>query len=220
MRANLLFEWQVGLIPHYASLPVKLVTDLGARILDFREVEQIESLARTNRVPGTGPAILRAQSQARPPSEGASASVAGTPRTNAGASPSLNSNTLVKIDVLRAICRQYGLASLFGLNDAAMHQLVAGVNDFGRPILAHLTRAGISPPKTVVMCACITRRVGLGRFEKLMNSSHTTTFLHDLATQAGHHDVNSMESATSIQQATNRILDQLLKDYLKSPKDL
>jgi hypothetical protein len=47
MRDYLLFEWQLRLIPHYVGLPVSLVSALGARLLDYREVEEIQWMART-----------------------------------------------------------------------------------------------------------------------------------------------------------------------------
>lgn len=44
-RTNLLYEWQVPLIPHYTPLDVHTVTRLGPRILDFRDPRQIQILA-------------------------------------------------------------------------------------------------------------------------------------------------------------------------------
>lgn len=47
MRDHLLFEWQLRLIPHYVGLPVPLVQALGARLLEFREIEDIQWMVRT-----------------------------------------------------------------------------------------------------------------------------------------------------------------------------
>ncbi len=47
MRDYLLFEWQLRLIPHYVGLPVSLVHVLGSRILEFREIEDIQWMVRT-----------------------------------------------------------------------------------------------------------------------------------------------------------------------------
>ncbi len=47
MRDYLLFEWQLRLIPHYVSLPVSLVEALGVRLLDFRDPEDIQWMAKT-----------------------------------------------------------------------------------------------------------------------------------------------------------------------------
>jgi len=46
MRDYLLFEWQLRLIPHYVGLPVALVQALGARLLEFREIEDIQWMVR------------------------------------------------------------------------------------------------------------------------------------------------------------------------------
>jgi len=47
MRDYLLFEWQLRLIPHYVGLTVPLVETLGARLLEFTEIEDIQWMART-----------------------------------------------------------------------------------------------------------------------------------------------------------------------------
>lgn len=47
MRDNLLFEWQLRLIPHYVGLPVPLVKALGARLLEFKEIEDIQWMVRS-----------------------------------------------------------------------------------------------------------------------------------------------------------------------------
>jgi len=47
MRDNLLFEWQLKLIPHYVGLPIPVVQALGARLLEFKEIEDIQWMVRT-----------------------------------------------------------------------------------------------------------------------------------------------------------------------------
>jgi len=49
MREYLLFEWQLRLIPHYVALPVSLVQTLGSHILDYKEIEEIQWMARNGR---------------------------------------------------------------------------------------------------------------------------------------------------------------------------
>lgn len=50
-RANLLFEWQVPLLPNYATLEPRVVSKLGARILDLRDPKQIDILAADGLTP-------------------------------------------------------------------------------------------------------------------------------------------------------------------------
>ena len=49
MRAHLLYEWQLKLIPHYVSLPIALIDTLGIHILDYREIAEIQWMARNGR---------------------------------------------------------------------------------------------------------------------------------------------------------------------------
>jgi len=45
IKANLLHEWQVPLVPTYADMTPNLVRALGAKLLDIREVEELKRIA-------------------------------------------------------------------------------------------------------------------------------------------------------------------------------
>jgi hypothetical protein len=216
MRAYLLFEWQVSLIPHYASLPISLVNDLGPRILDYREVAELEALARAAKAPGSEPPAepeafhpSAAPDERDAPSVVSVFSLSGTPSSLPPAGP------LAKIDALRSVSRRFGLATLFGFDDGAMNQLIDVVNGPGRPILSALAQAGVAAPEAIVAAACIARRVGPTRFENLMNSTYAATFLQDLINQSRERNIKSLESASEIQQGLNAILDQMLRNVPK-----
>ncbi|GEM_PF-4007711 len=74
MRDHLLFEWQLRLIPHYVGLPVALVQALGARLLEFREIEDIQWMVR-NGQPPLEPSIRRAESAAPAPAQVSDAAI-------------------------------------------------------------------------------------------------------------------------------------------------
>jgi hypothetical protein len=63
MRDHLLFEWQLRLIPHYVGLPVPLVQALGARLLEFKEIEDIQWMVRTGQ-PLQAPTVRHAETAA------------------------------------------------------------------------------------------------------------------------------------------------------------
>jgi hypothetical protein len=202
LRAFLLFEWQVSLIPHYAALPISLVDELGARILDYRKVEQIEALARTNKVPGTEPVMPRGEPMDVP--------VPTSLPTGDYAAPS-SGGASVKIELLRAISRRYALASLFGVNETAMNHLIDVISGPGRPVLAALAQAAVAPPEAFVAAASIARRLGLTRFESLMSSQHSAIMLRDLTKRVREQNIKTLKSASEIQQAINQLLDSMLK---------
>lgn len=54
IRAYLRFEWQVPLIPHYAPMSPTQVNDLGARLLDIREVAELRALSAPGVTPHDG----------------------------------------------------------------------------------------------------------------------------------------------------------------------
>lgn len=63
MRDHLLFEWQLKLIPHYVGLPVSLVQALGSRLLEFKEIEDIQWMVRTGQ-PLQVPTVRHAETAA------------------------------------------------------------------------------------------------------------------------------------------------------------
>jgi len=63
MRDHLLFEWQLRLIPHYVGLPVPLVQRLGSRLLEFREIEDIQWMVRTGQ-PLSAPTVRHSEALA------------------------------------------------------------------------------------------------------------------------------------------------------------
>ncbi|CCG41475.1 hypothetical protein [Magnetospirillum molischianum] len=54
IRSYLRFDWQVPLIPHYAPMTPALVADLGARLLDVREVAELRALSAPGVTPRDG----------------------------------------------------------------------------------------------------------------------------------------------------------------------
>ncbi len=70
-RENLLFEWQVPLIPCYTPLEVSTVTRLGSRILALREPAQIQILAEEGLTPeGRLPLLLDNAKRLHGPDQG------------------------------------------------------------------------------------------------------------------------------------------------------
>jgi hypothetical protein len=63
MRDHLLFEWQLRLIPHYVGLPETLVRALGARLLEFKEIEDIQWMVRSGQ-PLSAPTVRHSDSLA------------------------------------------------------------------------------------------------------------------------------------------------------------
>ncbi|PKU21588.1 hypothetical protein CWS72_25880, partial [Telmatospirillum siberiense] len=130
MRSHLLFDWQVSLIPHYASLPVSVVTQLGSQILEYREVSEIEALVKAAKTPF--PELAFPKEQAAPVTPDESRSQPSVPPPPAAAAPAQTASPLAtlptKIDILRSVSRRFGLAALFGLDEGAMNRLIDVVN--------------------------------------------------------------------------------------------
>jgi hypothetical protein len=192
MRSFLLFEWQVGLIPHYVHLPIALVRDLGPRLLEFRDADAIKTLVRTGQVP---PAPAPAPST-------------GSFRPEAGRLPFVAPK--LKIDALWTFSLRYGLPAAFGSDDRAMRRLVGVVQDAGGPILTALAQAGLHPPEAAVTAICVVHRLGAERFERMMHSDRSVLFLREFARGAKERDIRSMANGDDIRKTVNVLLAETM----------
>jgi hypothetical protein len=192
MRAFLLFEWQVGLIPHYVHLPIALVRDLGPRLLEFRDADAIKTLVRSGQVP-PAPAVAPAPASVR---------------SEAGRLPFVAPK--LKIDALWTFSLRYGLPAAFGSDDRAMRRLVGVVQDAGGPILTALAQAGLHPPEAAVTAICVVHRLGGERFERLMHSDRSVLFLREFARGAKERDIRSMGNGEDIRKTVNVILSETM----------
>ncbi|MDR3439484.1 hypothetical protein [Telmatospirillum sp.] len=189
MRSFLLFEWQVTLIPHYAHLPVALVRELGPRLLEYTNAEQIQTLARDGKAP--------------PAQDGSDAMRPSgmVPRQSDSAQPVVAPQ--LRIDTLWSFSLRFGLPVLFGCDDRAMRRLVEVVQGSGGPILSVLAQAGLHPPEAAVTTICVVHRLGADRFEKVVREH---TFPRDFGRVAREKNIASMKSADDIRKTVNAIL--------------
>lgn len=51
MSDYLIHDWQVPLVPHYAPIPLEKLLEMGPRILDVREAELLDAIARSAGLP-------------------------------------------------------------------------------------------------------------------------------------------------------------------------
>ncbi|MTJ79709.1 MAG: hypothetical protein F8N37_01620 [Telmatospirillum sp.] len=177
MRASLLFEWQVGLIPHYVHIPLPLARELGPRLLEYRDPDQIKRLIR----------------------DGTTAA-APVPAAASFAVPKL------KIDALWNFSLRFGLPALFGADDRAMRRLVETVQGPGAPVMATLAQSGLRPPEAAVTAICMVHRLGSDRFERLLDSDRAGAFLRDFSRAASERGIARMTSGDDIRKTVNAIL--------------
>jgi hypothetical protein len=203
MRAFLLFDWQVSLIPHYATLPLALVRDMGPRILQFREPGQIQALARGRRLPE---GLLLPPATAVAPSAGTAAPTGKKPRSSV-APP--------RIDVLWSTCLRFGLPGLFGCDDQSMRRLVESVQGPGRPVFESLVGIGLIPPRAAVAAICLIYRMGVTRFEKMIESDRAAGFLQSLENEARKANLRDLEKAPDINRAIRSIVGDILPAAIK-----
>lgn len=120
IREHLRFDWQAGLIPHYAPLAPEMVAQLGPRLLDIREPSELRALAsreeRAGLAEGRPPLLLdKAQRLIKP------------------------SGDTLDSDLLYKVCSQMDLARLFPDRDAGkLRRAIAQVAGTAPEALTHI----------------------------------------------------------------------------------
>jgi len=137
LRDRLRHEWQAGLVPYYAPLPVSLVRELGDRLLDYRSPEDLEALAAAH---AAGVAPRRGD---------------GTGGVSGGEARRLGG---LREEDIWAIYQQAGLQSRLGLGSDQRQgrRLVALAASVG-PAVDHMLREDLGLDRTQMVaatCAC------------------------------------------------------------------
>jgi hypothetical protein len=200
LRDYLLYEWQVVLIPNYTHIPLALARELGARILEFRRAEQIESLIRAGTIAELAPLVATPdvhESKSQPDRQG-----------DPAISPKVSSSP--SAEVMWAVSQSANLPALYGCDEHEMRKLVALASGTGRPVMLALDEAGLQARQAVVVSCTIARRLGPGRMMELLGPETAPDFLDRFIRSVVQTGVGSLGSPANIKDAVETIIDHLV----------
>ena len=193
LRDFLLYEWQVPLIPHYAPLPIPLVRSLGARILEYRDANQLQELAKTGLPP-----MSRDLPGGAP--QGGTAARHLPPQTTGNRARS-------KADIMWSVVMSLELAKMFGISEDEMRQTVNNTAAINPQAFAAMASAGFRMREAVVVLCSLERQVGHRRMRDLLGIGATPQFLTDLIVQLKKENAQQLTEPALVRQATLHAID-------------
>ncbi len=207
LRDFLLYEWQLPLIPHYVPLPVSVVRQLGPRILEYRQPQQLKALLLEGLPPNVDRASSPSSAPAEPPEVGTSKAGEPGSRPRTGR-PGLNAEAMWKAS------QTLELTSLFKIDEQEMRRTIAHASAASGQVLAAFAKAGLKLRETVVVLCTIDRLVGHAHLAVMLGPSAAPRLLSAITEQFRREGVAAMRDPADIRQATLRILVEFRKNGL------
>lgn len=231
MHDNLRYEWQVNLIPHYVPLPVPLVRQLGARILEFREPAQLRDLALTGVAPALPAPEIPPEPVAPVAEDGrAKAGEARKPAAEKGgmAPPPLRSSGLKptaptvasapavgggapssKSEVMWTLSQTMDLPILLGIDEATMRTVIAHISGVGALTMNSLNAAGLRLREAVVVLAVADLQLGHARLRALFGAEADPKFLQAFSQSVRTLNIPALRDPLEIRDSVIGVLDSL-----------
>jgi len=177
MREYLIYEWQVGLIPHYAPLPLGVVLKLGPRILEYRDPAQLAALAR-----GELPDPIATDAQKKPsakPQDGlfALSGDASAPSTILGRDLST-----LEANACLALWSHMGARALFpAMDEIETRVMIDAVAQANADLLAGLFyMVGLDARQVLLFLVAAEVRLGAQRFIEALGPGGQQTMMNRL----------------------------------------
>jgi len=168
LRHYLLYHWQLPLIPHYTPLPVSVIKELGAKILDYRTADSLKVLLKDG-----------------PPKDGEAAPAAAAAATAEEASDNTiafiraqipsqvpkqdNAHTVgqAKVEAMWTVAKAMKLTEVFGVDEAELRRMVMGAAITSGSVISTMSSNGMAMRNLVVMLCAFERQFGTARMPLL-----------------------------------------------------
>lgn len=214
IHSSLLYEWQLPLIQHYAPLPVSMVRELGARILDYREPTELKVLLTEGVKPAATPPVTPSpmpskQTAASVPAATSPARTIPLPASGGGGggggNPSSRAETLWKLS------QSLQLHKTFEIDERDLRRVVAQISALGDRTYANLIAIGLKMREILVVLCAINRRLGHARTSALLSAEADPKFLEQLTALMTQEGMASLQDIVEIRESTESILSHMKK---------
>lgn len=202
MRHYLLYYWQLPLIPHYTPLPVSLVKQLGAKILEYKTVTSLKTLLKE------GP----------PKEETVAAAVAAT-ETAAAPAPlirvRLPHNERVetvgqaKLEAMWTVAKGMNLTDVFRVDETELRRMIANASITSGAVIAAMAAQGLKMRNLVVVLCAFERHFGKARMPFMFGQQAKPALVEALAALMKTHGVGEMQHPEDIKNRVEVVIRQM-----------
>lgn len=195
LRPHLLHHWQFQLIPHYTPLPVALVRQLGARILDYRSTNSLQHLLLEGLPPATQ--IVTEAQAPLPVAIKTDLAELRAPRTDS------------KSQAILTLAWSIGLAKLFKVDEQELQRMVDHVSVTSGSVITRLSAQGLRMSSVVVLLCAFERELGDRKLSALFGPQASADFLDALAAQIDNHGVNQLQHPEDVKNRVEVVIRKM-----------
>jgi hypothetical protein len=191
---HLLYEWQLPLIPHYTPLPVSMVRKLGARMLEFREANQLKTLLLEGPPPEPTPAPTPA------------------PESNLSVESAAAAKAVplsAKAEKMWKVAVALNLGKMFGIDEREMRRTVAHASAIGSPVVSAIGNSGLKMKEAVVLLCTMVRSLGFAKMGEFFGNNADPRLIAAFSEQLREEGIAAMNDTLNVREHAERIVNAL-----------
>jgi len=204
LRHYLLYHWQLPLIPHYTPLPVSVVKQLGAKILDYRTPADLRVLLKD------GPKKEDAEAQVEPVTEES----AGIPFIRAQVPRQVNTETVgqAKVEAMWTVAKAMKLTEVFQVDESELRRMVMHAAVTSGSVISSMSTNGMSMRNLVVMLCSFERQFGKARMPLLFGPQAKPAFIDALGALVKTHGIGELQHPDDIKNRVDVVIRQMQRN--------
>lgn len=213
MRHHLLYHWQLPLIPHYTPLPVSVVRQLGAKILEYRTAASLKVLLEQGAPPEDEAAALAANSNAAP----AATSPLGEPQPASSSMirvkmPGTERTETVgqaKMEAMWTVAKALSLSEVFGVDESELRRMIMNASVTTGSVITSLSAHGLKMRNLVVVLCAFERKFGKARMPLMFGPQARPAFIDALGSMIKVHGIGELQHPDDIKNRVEVLIRQM-----------
>jgi hypothetical protein len=202
MRHYLLYHWQLPLIPHYTPLPVSLVKQLGAKILEYKTVGSLKVLLKEGAPKEEGAASAEEAGQREQPA-------APVIRVRMPQSERAETVGQAKLEAMWTVAKALKLTEVFSVDEAELRRMITNASITSGAVIAAMAAQGLKMRNLVVVLCAFERQFGKSRMPFMFGPQAKPALVEALAALMKTHGIGEMQHPEDIKNRVDVVIRQM-----------
>jgi hypothetical protein len=207
MRHYLLYHWQLPLIPHYTPLPVSLVRQLGAKILEYRTASSLKVLLQEGVPKDDAAAQANGATGSVPPA--AQAAPPPLIRVRLPQNDRAESIGQAKLEAMWTVAKALKLTEVFSVDEAELRRMITNASITSGAVIAAMAAHGLKMRNLVVVLCAFERQFGKARLPLMFGPQAKPAFIEAVAVLMKTHGIGEMQQPDDIKQRVEVVIRQM-----------
>lgn len=208
LRHHLLYQWQLPLIPHYTPLPVSLVRQLGAKILEYRTVAALKQLLQEGLPPESAEAApgQATAAEGQPGAQTVKPVVPQLIRIKLPGGERAETVGQAKVEAMWAVARALKLNEVFSVDEAELRRMIVNASVTSGNVINSLSSQGLKMRNLVVLLCAFERKFGKARMPAMFGPQAKPAFIAALGTQIKAHGIGELQQPYDIKNRVETVI--------------